>query len=404
MSGERSEPLVRCGSPEEAVAALAGRVARVLTETVALEDAAGRVLAEAVRADRPSPACDVSAMDGFAVRLEELGGGELPVIAEARIGVRPPAFSGSGAVRIVTGAPVPAGADAVIKREDVEELGDRIRISPEAAMRAQPGLNIRRRGDNAAPGAEVVPAGVLVAPPVAAALASFGATRVRVSKRVRVGVLSTGDEVLGAGETPTEWQLRDGNSPAIWAMLSTRRWIEVLPARRARDDPGEIGAAAGELLNLCDALVLSGGVSMGDRDFVPGVLRGLGATIVFHKVPQRPGKPVLGAVMPDGRPVFGLPGNPLSVMVTCRRIVLPALERASGLARGSAPPLVRVVNAGERALELWWHRQARMVGPGEAEVLSTASSGDIAGGATSDGFVEVPPGAIGTGPWAFYAW
>jgi molybdopterin molybdotransferase len=143
---------------------------------------------------------------------------------------------------------------------------------------------------------------------------------------------------------------------------------------------------------------------MGDRDFVPRVLRDLGATVVFHRVPQRPGRPVLGAVMPEGKPVLGLPGNPLSVMVTCRRMVVPVLGRAAGLSAESARPAVRLVGTNGKTADLWWHRPVRLVGTGEAELAETASSGDVAGAAGSDGFVEVPPGATGEGPWAYYAW
>jgi molybdopterin molybdotransferase len=403
MSGGEAEPLVRCSSPEEAISALVSRTRAVGVEEVELGAAAGRVLAQAVTADRPSPACNVSAMDGYAVRTADVRPGALAVVGEVRIGVKPPDIPRSGVLRIVTGAPIPRGSDAVVKREDVDELGaDSIRVRPGTEVEA--GENIRRRGENALPGSEVVSAGQLVTAPVAAALASFGCVRPRVYRRVRVGVLSTGDEVLDASAKPTEWQLRDGNSPAICAMLSRRAWIDIAAVRRAGDDPAAIGKAAEDLLSRCDALVLSGGVSMGDRDYVPRVLRALGATLVFHRVPQRPGKPILGAVTTDGRPVFGLPGNPLSVMVTCRRIVVPVLERVAGLATSSIAIVVRMAAAPSKTVDLWWHRPVTLIGPGLAELAGTASSGDVAGAARSEGFVEIPPGASGAGPWAYYEW
>jgi molybdopterin molybdotransferase len=399
----RVEGLVRCGSPQEAVEALLPRVREVGVERVPLAEAAGRILAEPVLADRPSPACDVSAMDGYAVRMADLSRAELPLAGEVRIGVRPPELPPGAALRIVTGAPIPPGAETVVKREDVEELASSIRPG-QGARSLSPGANIRRRGDNAGPGDPIVGLGCVITAPGAAALASFGCATPTVRSRVRAAILSTGDEVLDVSQAPTEWQLRDGNAPAIAAMLGAPRWIDVVATRRAPDDPRAIAAAAEGLLAGCDALVLSGGVSMGDRDFVPRVLRELGATVVFHRVPQRPGRPVLGAVLPDGRPAFGLPGNPLSVMVTCRRIVLPVLERMAGITRPSAPPAVRLRGPGDKSIELWWHRAVRIVAPGEAELASTASSGDVAGAAESDGFVELPPGASGPGPWPFYGW
>ncbi len=389
-------------SPGAALAALLERIRPVGQETIDLIDGSGRVLAAPIVADRDSPAADVSAMDGYAVRVADLSAKGLEVAGEVRIGAEPPSLPPGKTLRIVTGAPIPAGAEAVIKREDVQEEGMRIGIHRAAAIGV--GSSIRRRGENLARGQEVSGPGVLIGPAVAGALAMFGVARPRVYRRVRVGILTTGDELRGPEETPSAWQLRDSNGTALRGLLALREWMDVLPARRCEDDPQRLTDAAKELLRDVDCLLLTGGVSMGHRDFIPPMLAGLGARTVFHRLPQRPGKPTLGAVLPDGRPVMGLPGNPVSVMVTARHLGIPVLERLAGLKVGSMPSLVRLDNAGDKSIDLWWHRLARTVAPGIVEAVDGMGSGDVPAAARSDGFCEVPPGQSGPGPWPFYSW
>lgn len=391
-------------SPREAVELMLARVEPVGTQRVALAEASGRVLAEDVVADRPSPAADVSAMDGYAVRLGELRLGRLPVTGEIRIGLAPPPLPAGAALRIVTGAPVPAGAEAVVKREDVEEH-DRFIVVPAAtSAAARSGQSIRRKGENAGAGELIVEAGREIGPSVSAALASVGVSQPLVHGRVRVGVLVTGDELLDVDATPTAWQLRDSNGPALRSLLAGCVWIEIVGVRRAADEPGEIGRAAGVLLAASDLLFMSGGVSMGTRDFVPAVLSRLGAETLFHKVPQRPGRPVLGAVTRDGKAVLALPGNPVSVLVTARWMGGPVLRRLAGIAPDQSAEMVRVVNTDGRLLDIWWHRLVRLTGPGTAELVDGKGSGDIASAARSDGFVEVPPEEDAEGPWPMYRW
>ncbi len=391
-------------SPAAALGALLGRVGPVGTERVALDDSSGRVLAEDVRADRASPACDVSAMDGYAVRIADLACGSLAVAGEIAIGSAPPAMPGGAALQIVTGAPVPDGAEAVIKREDVEETQGRIGVGAGVAASVKHGQNIRRMGENLEAGALVCSGGRAVTPALAGSLATFGMVEPSVYRKVRVGVVITGDEVVDPGETPSVWRLRDSHGSVLRSMLRSREWIELGSMERVRDDASAIEEAARAALEACDALILTGGVSMGDHDHVPGVVERLGAELVFHRLPQRPGKPALGAVGAGGKPVFGLPGNPLSVLVTAHRLVMPALARRGGIVGGSATTLVRVTNADEKTLGMWWHRLVRLTGEGEAELVESKGSGDVASAAGSDGFVEVPPGGSGDGPWLFYGW
>lgn len=391
-------------SPAAALGSLLPRIEPVGSETVALTHACGRVLAEPIRADRPSPACDVSAMDGYAIREADLEVGEIPVAGTIAIGAEPPAMPRGSVLRIVTGAPVPAGVHAVIRREDCVEHADRIEITEATIAAAPAGANIRYRGENCEAGAEIMPAGTLITAPGVGTLATVGATAPAVSRRVRVALLVTGDEVLPADSTPAPWQLRDSNGPALAGLLSRHVWLDVDLRPRVPDDETALREAFEAALAESDAVICTGGVSMGGKDFVPAVVRAAGAEVVFHRIPQKPGKPALGAVTPDGKPILGLPGNPVSVLVTGRRLALPALAQRAGMTAGPPATLVRLTRRDPKTLKLWWHRPVRLTGPGEAELLVTMGSGDIPSVSTSDGFVEIPPNDPGSGPFPFYAW
>lgn len=390
-------------SPAAALDAFLPRLAPVAAESVPLADAGGRILAEPVAADRPSPAVDVSAMDGYAVRAAEAAAAEqLPIAGRALIGREPPTLPPGACIHIVTGAPIPPGADAVIRREDVTEAPDHIRLSPEARA-VRPGTSIRRRGENAPEGAAILEPGLELTPAAIGALAAFGVVRPRVRRGVRVAILTTGDEVVDPAETPTPWCLRNSNGYALQALFSRRRWSEVAYATHVPDDPASLERAFREALERCDAVIATGGVSMGDRDYVPAAVRAVGGEVVFHRIPQRPGKPILGAMLKDGRPILALPGNPVSVLVTARRMATAVLERLAGITKPTPPETARIADDGKR-LDLWWHRLVRLTGPGEATLIDGRGSGDIPGAAGADGFVEIPPHEGGPGPWPFYSW
>ncbi|MFA9477008.1 molybdopterin molybdotransferase MoeA [Phycisphaerales bacterium AB-hyl4] len=391
-------------TPLDAMERLVARLRPVDAERVALHAAAGRVLAEAVLADRDSPAHDVSAMDGYAVRLGDLSNETLAVAGEVATGHEPPEMPSGKALRIFTGGCVPSGAEAVIRREDVEEAPAQIRLTvPAETIRA--GQNIRRRGENLAAGAVVVEAGEVVGPSVMSAMASFGCVEPTVYRRVRVGVVVTGDELLDVAARPEPWQLRDSNGPVVEAMFGALPWVDWQGVVRVHDSMEALTEALSEQLAGCDAVLLTGGVSMGDYDHVPAAVREVGGEVLFHKLAIRPGKPMLAAVGPSGQAILGLPGNPVSVMVTARLFGATALRRRAGFSRADAPTaMVRLVNADEKSLRLWWHRPVRLVGPGEAELVAGMGSGDVASAARSDGFVRLPAEAAGEGPWAYWPW
>lgn len=428
-------------SPAAAVAALIARAGPTSSarprELVALDQSAGRILAEDILADRDSPAFDYSAMDGYAVCAADLavptGSGEagsgvtLSVVAESRIGERPPALlHGSGrpaAVRIATGAPIPPGADSVVRREDVtEHAGEQateiasIRLTPQATGRIRRGDHVRRRGENAAAGAVVLRRGEVITAAALATLAAVGITWPAVLARLRVAVITTGDELIPPDQLPSPFQLRNSNASAVRAIIASHTWANVTQVTHIRDDEDLVGALE-QACGVADAVVLTGGVSMGHRDPVRAAVEQARAEIVFHGLPQRPGKPMLGGVVHrpgqhtgETLPVFGLPGNPVSAAVTCVRVVLPVLAACAGARRtppGCLPGLIEVQNTDGRTLDLWWHRLVRLVveasGPPRAELIDGRGSGDIVAAGMSDGFVEIPPGSAGT-VLPFYAW
>ncbi|MGH7243469.1 MAG: molybdopterin molybdotransferase MoeA [Phycisphaerales bacterium] len=391
-------------SPAAALNALLARLPTVSHETIALADCRGRILASALNSDRPSPAIDVSVMDGFAMRRSDIAKGQLPISGDALIGLPPITLAANSAARIVTGAPIPLGADRVLRIEDITIAGNEISFNPALETNLPPKLFIRRKGENAEAGTEVVPSGTTITPAVASALASCGVPNPSVFRRLRVGILSTGDEVLGADATPQPWQLRDGNSAALHSLFSSLSIVESVEIRHAPDDQRRILAAASELLSRSDALFLSGGVSMGHRDLVPAALAQLGATTIFHKVPQRPGKPILAAMGPRQQLILGLPGNPVSVLVTAHRFGVPALEHLAGSTAPRHQPAISIANLDKQAIPLWWHRIVRLTADGRAELVDNNGSGDLIASARSTGFVEIPPSTSAPGPWPYYAW
>ncbi|MEM1212392.1 MAG: molybdopterin molybdotransferase MoeA [Planctomycetota bacterium] len=405
--------------PVEAVAAMRGRVAAVggPAERLALAEAVGRVLVSDQYPDRDSPPFDASAMDGYAVRLAEVGGlaeGQtLPVSGEVKMGQAPPAMPGGHAVRVFTGGAVPAEADAVLKREDLEESAAAIGLRVPAAT-FRDGQNIRRRGENASGASPFLRAGSLLTPAGASACAAFGIEEVEVRRKVQVVGLVTGDELVRPGNEPGPYQLRDSNGRTLASAFTALPWCEVVAVRHCGDQRAEIAAAVSLALAEADAVVLTGGVSKGDHDHVPGAVHdamGGAGEVVYHGLTMRPGKPNFGAVSGDGagggRPVFGLPGNPVSVLVGLRLLVTPVLQAVAGLAASAWDEPVAVVldETDGKQLHLNWYRTVRRTGPGRAALITGKGSGDLVHTAGSDGFVHVPPGvATGDQPLPFYAW
>lgn len=387
----------------DAAALLAAHIRPVETESIPSLEATLRILAQPITLDRPSPACDVSAMDGYAIRLADRAHTTLPIAGEVQPGLHAPPLPLRSALRIFTGAMIPNGADAVIPREHLHEAPDHIRIPDDLAL--SPGQHIRHRAENAQAGSRITAPGRLLTPPRLAAAASSGHTALTVHRRIRLGILTTGNEVLRASDHPEPWQLRDGNGPALYSMLAAQPWIDPLPPRHSDDDPRAMRDAIAQLINDCDAVILSGGVSAGDHDHVPSIIRELGCRILFHKLPIRPGKPVLGAVTTDGKPILGLPGNPVSTMVTARLLAVPALRARAGFAHPTTPrTLVELEEETPAPAALTWYPLVRLTQGGGARLITAKGSGDWIAAASSDGFIEVPPGEPARGTRAYTPW
>lgn len=387
-------------TPAEAIRALCEAISPVSAEQVPWHDSVGRVLAEPVTADRDSPPCDVSAMDGYAVRLTDLATGELPISAEARIGRPALDLPPGSAIKIVTGAPVPPQAQAVVRREDTLEASGNVQFQK---REAEIGQNIRRQGENLRQGDQVVSPNSLITPAVVGTLAAFGLASPQVYRKVRIGIITTGDELLPVDSAPEPWRIRDTNGPFLQSLLGACPRLQLTAPRQVQDNPARLSAALAELLDVCDAVILTGGVSMGDYDHVPAVIAATGARTLFHRLPVRPGHPILGAVGRRGQLVLGLPGNPLAVMTGMCRIGRAALAKLAGL-KPQAVPSVKLLDHDGKLLHLWWYRPVTLDTCGAARLVSSRGSGDIPSAGRSDGFIELPPNASGTGPWPFFRW
>ena len=310
-------------SIDEALARVLAHVPTNLIERVSLQAAAGRVLAEDVRAPEELPPWTASAMDGFAVRASDVPG-ELRVIETVPAGGVPKHTVRAGeATRIMTGAPVPEGADAVVMVEDTDGEGDAVKVR----VAASPGQHLRPRGSEVARGVKVLEAGRTVNAGVVGLCAALGVPSLRVWARPRVAILSTGDEVVEPGFALGPGQIHSSNGHAL-AMLVREAGGEPVDLGNAPDDPVAIADAIRAALR-CDIVLTTGGVSVGDYDHVKAVLAELGIPMDFWRVAMKPGKPLAYGVA-DGRPVFGLPGNPVSCMVNFYQFVRPVLRQMLG--------------------------------------------------------------------------
>ncbi len=324
-----------------AAKALAAATPVAEAETVDLLAANGRVLATDVEATRDLPPFDASAMDGYAVSLDDLRGlgpWRLPITGRIAAGDTP-ARSFSGAVRILTGASVPQGFDAVIMQEKYRVEGDVVIIDG----RPSTGRNIRRAGEDVRRGDRLLDAGNLLAAPQLALLAGQGFGHIAVRRKVRIGLISTGSELAEPGQPLLPGQIFNSNRIMLRAALEPCRWAEVIDFGIVPDTREAIAAALAEASARCDVVVTTGGVSAGDEDHVTWAVGSGGGSLDVLKVAMRPGKPVKVGKLGDAL-FLGLPGNPNATLVTFRMIALPALRKLAGLSN-TAPTWTQAVVA-----------------------------------------------------------
>ena len=364
-------------------------------ESLPLAQCAGAVLRENIYAERDQPPFDRVSMDGIALDSGTVRSGtrRLRIQATQAAGDPPLTLAEAGAcIEVMTGAVVPAGCDSVVPVEQISISSGSAEIGSDVAV--DPWQNVHRRGSDSRQGALLLSAGAELRAPEIAIAASAGMARVRVSSQPMLAVISTGNELVEPGEPILPHQVRRSNTYAIAAALRSHGFQRVADDH-ILDDLSELRQRLKFHLETHDVLILTGGVSMGKMDLVPRALQDLGVRAVFHKVAQRPGKPMWFGVAGSGTAVFALPGNPVSAIVCLTRFVLPALFSAMG--RTAPPPekmaLGGPVNVG---VPLTFFMPVRVEvddwGRAWAVPKPTNGSGDFTALAGTDGFVELPPG------------
>jgi molybdopterin molybdotransferase len=373
------------------------RVRPLSAEVVAVPEAAGRVLAEAVVAEVAVPGFDRAAMDGYALRAEEtFGAGPYNPLALRVVGESLPGrpYTGSvptgAAVRIMTGAPVPAGADAVVPVEVAQEEGGLLRVTESVS----PGRHVGRRGEDVAPGRTVLHPGRVLRPQDLGLLASIGVVSVSAVRRPEVAILITGDELLPAGSRPEGYRIVDSNSVML-AALVRRDSGEPLVAPLIPDRREAVRAALAG--STADAILVSGGSSVGQEDHAPTLLAELGELAV-HGVALRPASPA-GVGFLGGRPVFLLPGNPVSCLCAYDLFAGRAIRRLGALPaelpyRPVTLPLAGKVSSAVGRVD---YVRVRVRG-GEAEPLAVSGASMLSTTTAADGFVLVPRDSEGYPP------
>jgi molybdopterin molybdotransferase len=383
---------------DEALGLLRGAMHCVTgTQEVALADGAGRILAKPVIARRSNPPAANSAIDGYGFAWASLAGsvkGDL-VLVEGRSAAGHPygeIVPPGAAVRILTGAELPVGVDTVVLQEDSEIGEGRVRFH---APR-KPGANTRKAGEDAEAGREALPAGRLLRPGDLARAAAVGVDRLAVRRRLRLGVLSTGDELVQPGADPAAQGVFDANRPML-AALGAAQGFEVVDLGAVADTPELVRAALDRGAAESDAIVTTGGASAGDEDHVSRILNDEGR-ITTWRIAVKPGRP-LALGFWQGVPVFGLPGNPVAAFVCFLIFARPALSAMAGSgwreAQGFMVPagFEKVKKPGRRE-----YLRARMRADEHVEVFHSEGSGLIGGLSWADGLVELPDEAVTVHP------
>jgi len=374
---------------EEAVARILSHMRPLPARSVELADALDCFAARDISAALSLPLFDNSSMDGYAVVATSCKvGARLRLVGEQPAGVdRELSINPGEAIRILTGAPMPAGADAVVMQEETRIDGEHVVLTEEV----EPGENVRRRGGDVAEGQKLIEAGDQIGPQMLALLAAQGIGSLEVGGRVRAAIISTGDELIPPGATLRPGLIYDSNSVLLQALL-TESNVSVASIARCADDAQAIEAAI-RAATACDVMIITGGVSVGARDLVKPALTAIGATLDLWRVAVKPGKPFLFGHA--GRcAIFGLPGNLVSAFVTFLLFVRPALlrlkgakEAALGLSEIPARLGAAVANDSERA-----HYMRGRLSSGTFSIAGCQESHAVFGLSRSNALLRVRPG------------
>ena len=375
----------------EATQAIEAAVQPLETEVLALQQATGSALAQSVHAERDQPPFDRVMMDGIAIAYSEFAEGKrsFPVQSTQAAGDPASSLETGQCIEIMTGASLPHGADCIVpvERITVNDLGAHIEANYEAAERQF----IHARGSDHAKGTELLKPGTSITPMDIAIIASCGLPEVSVAKQPKISVISTGNELVPAGDAIEPHQIRMSNGPAIVALLNDHGFTNAEHDHLV-DDPALLNKRIAKHLARSNVLVLSGGVSMGKADYIPQVLDELGVDVTFHTVSQRPRKPMWFGMGPESQAVFALPGNPVSTLVCGRQYVIPALRKMSGMA--PTPPQYASLSADVTFKPpLTNFLPVKLLSNATGQVLAmpvhTNTSGDFASLSGTDGYVEL---------------
>ena len=363
------------------------------SESIDYASATGRILHQPVSAERDQPPFDRVMMDGIAVRLDSLAAGTRQFVIQGTQHAGDPVQTladDQNCIEIMTGGVLPQKSDCIIPVERIAVAGNVATV--EKGYQAKRRQFVHAQGSDHRVGQEVLQAGTRISPMDIAIIASCGLESVLVGKLPVVRVISTGNELIAPGIPVAAHQIRMSNGPALVAMLWQQGFADTAHDHLV-DEAKLLKEGIASHLREADVLILSGGVSMGKADFVPQVLADLGVEMVFHKISQRPGKPMWFGKGPDEQIVFALPGNPVSALVCCRQYVLPALLQATG--RNDAPQESATLHEAvtfNPSLTCFLPVRISVLADGKisATPVPTNTSGDFAALSGTDGYVELP--------------
>jgi molybdopterin molybdotransferase len=381
-------------SPVEAEQAIRAHAPRLPSVTLPLTQLAGAILREPIVCSRDQPPFDRVTMDGIAFAYSSYAAGrrEFRIAGTQAAGAAPLALTDSQTcIEVMTGAPVPAGCDCVVPVEKIVVRDDTAQLTADAAPLRDANVHARaldcRRGDR------LLEPGQRLGPPEVAVIAAAGLPTAQVSRAPRIVVISTGDELIEPGNAVEDWQIYRSNAYAVVSALQ-RRGFAAVAHDHLPDRLDTLRARLSEHLREYDVLIMSGGVSMGRFDYVPQVLAELGVKVVFHKIDQRPGRPMWFGVSPAGRAVYALPGNPVSTLICLTRYVYAGLDAAMQAAP-RAPEMAPLAEDFEVKPALTFFLPVKLdyrQGSAAARPRPTQGSGDFTSLIDTDGFVELPPG------------
>lgn len=376
-------------SVQEASASILSHLYKPDTRRVPLQEAVGSVLAEPVTADRDFPPFHRVTMDGIAIAFDAWERGKRTFLIEGTQAAGEPKktlTNAENAIEVMTGAMLPAGTDTVVRYEDLTIESPNATITVDNITRGQ---SVHRQGQDAASGEVLLSPNMILSPAEIAVLASVGKTVVKIKNYPRTAVIASGDELVEVGQTPLPHQIRRSNTYAIEAAMKTIGWKG--DQFHLPDDKDTLRRSLEKILKQYDSVILSGGVSQGKFDFIPGVLESLGVKKVFHQVSQRPGKPLWFGASPEGKTAFALPGNPVSTFMCFYRYILPWLWTSLGI----EPRQEYAVLAEDFTFkpQLTYFLQVSVKNDGGMMMAypdAGGGSGDFANLKKIDGFLELP--------------